>query len=389
MSLLDRYMDDLESRREKAGSDPSDYEDVGGVAISPESAAGDTVVFKAADIKLALSRPPPPVPDDAASVYSTTSELGAPVGSVSPPAAAAAPPPPPPPSAESPRNRVAPGTSVAALLQQQRQMAEQLRQMQAKMDSERRKRELAENAMEVERAFLHGKPSTTFLLRVVIPLQARFRAARAARSYRIHLLFVRRLQCSVRRWAATALLNSSRAGAVRLQAAARRRACVLERLWLRRERAAGVVQCAFRVYKARRLDDPDLTTSRLVARLLAELHGKGAALAAAEARLRAAAAVDSAESAAVEWRRRLRQTEAEAEARVAAAKRQQREAEAAKRAALDETAAQLAAYGRAIDGLHAEMAGMRAQMAGMHAKAEGMQARAEGMQAKVEALVAA
>ena len=32
MSLLDRYMDDLESRREKAGSDPSDYEDVGGVA---------------------------------------------------------------------------------------------------------------------------------------------------------------------------------------------------------------------------------------------------------------------------------------------------------------------------------------------------------------------
>jgi len=205
MSLLDRYMDDLESRREKAGSDPSDYEDVGGVAISPESAAGDTVVFKAADIKLALSRPPPPVPDDAASVYSTTSELGAPVGSVSPPAAAAAPPPPPPPSAESPRNRVAPGTSVAALLQQQRQMAEQLRQMQAKMDSERRKRELAENAMEVradsrrwcrarcpsrhhrpsprlapplppphpqvERAFLHGKPSTTFLLRVVIPLQ--------------------------------------------------------------------------------------------------------------------------------------------------------------------------------------------------------------------------
>ena len=41
MSLLDRYMDDLESRREKeAGSDPSDYEDVGGVAISPESAAG-------------------------------------------------------------------------------------------------------------------------------------------------------------------------------------------------------------------------------------------------------------------------------------------------------------------------------------------------------------
>ena len=108
MSLLDRYMDDLESRREKeAGSDPSDYEDVGGVAVSPESAAGDTVVFKAADIKLALSRPPPPVPDDAASVYSTTSELGAPVGSVSPPAPAAAPPPPPPPSAESPRNRVA------------------------------------------------------------------------------------------------------------------------------------------------------------------------------------------------------------------------------------------------------------------------------------------
>ena len=75
-------MDDLESRREKAGSDPSDYEDVGGVAVSPESAAGDTVVFKAADIKLALSRPPPPVPDDVASVYSTTSELGAPVGSV-------------------------------------------------------------------------------------------------------------------------------------------------------------------------------------------------------------------------------------------------------------------------------------------------------------------
>ena len=53
-------------------------------------------------------------------------------------------------------------------------------------------------------------------------------------------------------------------------ASARRRAAVLERARLLRERSAVRVQAAFRSYKARVLDAPAVTKSRLIARRLHE-----------------------------------------------------------------------------------------------------------------------
>lgn len=171
-----------------------------------------------------------------------------------------------PPASLSPQYTAEPtSVDVSLLMQQQRQMAERLKQMEAMMAAQQRAHALEKVRMDLQLATAEAttvakggeaptlRASANFL-QSCIHVQAMWRGQAVASRYKTERLMATDIQAAMRKWLATRQLVAARGAAIKLSASARRRAAVLERAWLLRERSAARVQAAFRAYKAQVLD---------------------------------------------------------------------------------------------------------------------------------------
>ena len=196
-----------------------------------------------------------------------------------------------------------------SLLQQQRQLAERFKQVEAMLHAQRRAHALEKVRMDLRIATAEAdtikeggavpklRPSKAFLQSCVI-IQTMWRGKAAARLYSIKRRTATKIQAAARRLLAMRQLVAARGAATKIATSVRRHAAIVERARLLRERSATRVQAAFRLYKSRVLDAPAVTKSRLIARRLHEESLNRDALRSAEADKAAAvaAAVAAAEA---------------------------------------------------------------------------------------------